>query len=69
MIGDFGARDPYPAEIASNFAENVLGNVNTEHKILIPIAKALSLSKQNLVPVSEAMPEDEANKLMLKVIS
>jgi hypothetical protein len=30
---DFGARDPYAAEIESNFGEKVLGNYNTDHII------------------------------------
>lgn len=30
---DFGARDPYAAEIESNFGEKVLGNWNTDHII------------------------------------
>ena len=30
---DFGARDPFAAEIESNFGEKVLGNYNTDHKI------------------------------------
>ena len=30
---DFGARDPFPAELESNFGEKVLGNWDTEHII------------------------------------
>ncbi|KAL0304010.1 UNVERIFIED_CONTAM: putative pterin-4-alpha-carbinolamine dehydratase, chloroplastic [Sesamum radiatum] len=45
LLGDFGARDPFPAELESNFGEKVLGNVSTEHKILIPSASALSLAR------------------------
>lgn len=37
-VEDFGARDPYPAEIASNFAERSLGLADTEHRILMPKA-------------------------------
>lgn len=34
MFGDnFGARDPYAAELESNFGEKVLGNWNTDHII------------------------------------
>ncbi|KAM4077114.1 hypothetical protein ACJW30_12G114800 [Castanea mollissima] len=43
-LGDFGARDPFPAEVASGFADKGLGNVDTEHKILIPNISALSFS-------------------------
>ena len=30
---DFGARDPYEAEVKSNFANKVLGNADTSHVI------------------------------------
>ncbi|KAG8487917.1 hypothetical protein CXB51_018749 [Gossypium anomalum] len=71
FLGDFGARDPFPAEIASGFAEKVLGNVDTEHKILIPNASALSLAKQDCSPISPLQPPlsvDEAKALMKKVV-
>ncbi|KAI3458395.1 hypothetical protein Pfo_015058 [Paulownia fortunei] len=71
LVGDFGARDPFPAEIESNFAEKVLGNVSTEHKILIPNASALSLAQQECTPISQLqqpMSEDEAKKLLFKVV-
>jgi hypothetical protein len=32
-LQDFGARDPFAAEIESNFGEKVLGNYNTDHII------------------------------------
>lgn len=35
---NFGARDPTPGELASNFSEKVLGNYNTEHIIKPPDA-------------------------------
>ncbi|KAK2638799.1 hypothetical protein Ddye_026594 [Dipteronia dyeriana] len=35
-LGDFRARDPFPAEVESGSGEKVLGIVDTEHKILIP---------------------------------
>ena len=69
--GDFGARDPFPAEIESNFGDKVIGFSNTEHKILIPNVRALALSQQQCVPISSLqapMPEDEAQKLLKKVI-
>ncbi|KAL0316974.1 UNVERIFIED_CONTAM: putative pterin-4-alpha-carbinolamine dehydratase, chloroplastic [Sesamum angustifolium] len=71
LLGDFGARDPFPAELESNFGEKVLGNVSTEHKILIPSASALSLAQQECVPVSQLqqpMSEDDAKKLLFKVV-
>ena len=43
LLGDFGARDPFPEEIESKFGEKVLGNVDTLHQILIPTLSALSL--------------------------
>lgn len=30
---DFGARDPFPGELATNFSEKSLGHENTEHMI------------------------------------
>ncbi|XP_047327179.1 probable pterin-4-alpha-carbinolamine dehydratase, chloroplastic [Impatiens glandulifera] len=71
MLGDFGARDPFPAEIASNFGDKVLGNVSTEHKILIPTINALSLSEQDCVPISPSQAPlsiDEVKPLLRKVI-
>lgn len=35
MGEDFGARDPYAAELESNFTDKVLGNADTEHRIFI----------------------------------
>ncbi|XP_042489813.1 probable pterin-4-alpha-carbinolamine dehydratase, chloroplastic [Macadamia integrifolia] len=70
-LGDFGARDPFPAEIASGFAERVLGNVDTEHKILIPSISALSLAQQECCPISPLQPpmsEEDAQKLLRKVV-
>ncbi|GAV73401.1 Pterin_4a domain-containing protein [Cephalotus follicularis] len=71
MLGDFGARDPFPAEIESGFADKVLGNVDTEHKILIPTLSSLSLSQQeciSLSPLQQPMSFDDAQKLLKKVI-
>ncbi|KAF4362893.1 probable pterin-4-alpha-carbinolamine dehydratase, chloroplastic [Cannabis sativa] len=72
MLGDFGARDPFPAELESQFGEKVLGNVSTEHKILIPNLDALSLAQQQcdpyVSPMQPPMSEDEATKLLKKVI-
>ena len=70
LLGDFGARDPFPAELESNFAEKVLGNVSTEHKILIPKVSALSLAQQECTPVSplqDPMSKDDAQMLIRKV--
>ncbi|KAK9913905.1 hypothetical protein M0R45_037709 [Rubus argutus] len=71
FLGDFGARDPFPAEIASQFGEKVLGDPNTEHKILIPTVSASSLAQQECTPVSPLqlpMLEDDAQKLLRKVV-
>ncbi|KAL9375660.1 hypothetical protein Peur_032539 [Populus x canadensis] len=71
QLGEFGARDPFPAEIESAFAEKVLGNVDTEHKILIPTVSALSLSQQECTPISplqDPMSKDDAQKLLKKVL-
>ncbi|OVA06865.1 Transcriptional coactivator/pterin dehydratase [Macleaya cordata] len=71
MLGDFGARDPYPAEIESGFGEKVLGAGNTEHRILIPNISALSLSQQQCSPVSPSEPpliHQDAQQLLRKVV-
>ncbi|KAL7146637.1 hypothetical protein ABFS83_06G055000 [Erythranthe nasuta] len=70
-LGDFGARDPFDAEIESNFGDKVLGFQSTEHKILIPNALALSLAEQNFIPNSQLqhpMSVDEAKQLLFKVV-
>lgn len=70
-LGDFGARDPFPAEVASGFADKVLGNVDTAHKILIPNISALSLSQQQCTPLSPfqaPMSTPDAQKLLKKVL-
>ncbi|KAK9102799.1 hypothetical protein Sjap_020053 [Stephania japonica] len=70
-FGDFGARDPFPAELESNFADKVVGNVSTEHKILIPTLSALSLAQQNCSLISPSQPpisEEDAQKLLKKII-
>ncbi|KAK4480639.1 hypothetical protein RD792_013717 [Penstemon davidsonii] len=70
-LGDFGARDPFPEELESNFADKVLGNVSTEHKILIPNASALSLAKLECTPISQLqqpISEEEAKQLLFKVV-
>lgn len=69
-MGDFGARDPFPAEIESGFGDKVLGFSSTEHKILIPNLSALSLSQQECGPVSPLQPpisREDAQKLLKKV--
>ncbi|KAF7822426.1 putative pterin-4-alpha-carbinolamine dehydratase, chloroplastic [Senna tora] len=71
FLGDFGARDPFPAELESNFGEKVIGSFSTEHKILIPNLSALSLSQQDCTPISplqSPMSEDDAKKLLKKIV-
>ncbi|KAK1436866.1 hypothetical protein QVD17_02650 [Tagetes erecta] len=70
FLGDFGARDPFPAEVETNFCENV-GTFDTEHKILIPNIAALSLAQQQLTPISDLQSpfsEDDAKSLLRKVV-
>ena len=68
---DFGARDPFPAEIESNFSDKVLGCWDTEHVILVPNAPALSLAAQSCIhPLPESIQAfslDEAKALLRKV--
>ncbi|XP_008794861.1 probable pterin-4-alpha-carbinolamine dehydratase, chloroplastic [Phoenix dactylifera] len=71
LLGDFGARDPFPAEIESNFCENVVGNVDTEHRILIPNLSALSIAQMSCELVSPSQPpisRKDAEKLLKKVV-
>jgi hypothetical protein len=68
MLGDFGARDPFPEEIASNFGEKTLGNVDTLHRILIPTLSVLSLSRVPLDPEPSLLSEADARRLLHKVV-
>ncbi|OMO94793.1 Transcriptional coactivator/pterin dehydratase [Corchorus capsularis] len=71
FLGDFGARDPFPAEIESNFGDKVLGDFGTEHKILIPKAAAFSLAQQDCSPISPSQPPmslEDAKALLMKVV-
>ncbi|CAN1180024.1 Probable pterin-4-alpha-carbinolamine dehydratase, chloroplastic [Linum perenne] len=70
-LGDFGARDPFPAEIESRFGDKVLGNSDSEHKILIPNISAMSLAQLECSPVSPVqspMSKDDAQRLLKKVV-
>ncbi|KAG0585744.1 hypothetical protein M758_2G033900 [Ceratodon purpureus] len=69
--GGWGARDPYPAEIESNFGDRINGNVDTEHIIMVPTLAVLSLSEKTIKPLAEgAVPltEAEAKALLRKVV-
>lgn len=68
ILGDFGARDPFPEEIESKFGEKVLGNVDTLHQILIPTLSALSLADLPLQPGAEPLSLDDARGLLFKVV-
>jgi hypothetical protein len=68
LLGDFGARDPFPEEIESKFGEKVLGNVDTLHQILIPTLSALSLARLPLQPGAEPLSLDDARGLLFKVV-
>ncbi|KAK9811535.1 hypothetical protein WJX72_005498 [[Myrmecia] bisecta] len=50
--GEFGARDPFPAEIASNFGDKVLGNWDTSHVIRGPagMEKITGLKAKRCIP-------------------
>ncbi|KAJ9539851.1 hypothetical protein OSB04_026357 [Centaurea solstitialis] len=70
FLGDFGARDPFPAEIETNFCDRV-GTLDTEHKILIPTVAAMSLAQQECTPVSHLhtpIAEEDAQQLLRKVV-
>ncbi|GJN33178.1 hypothetical protein PR202_gb21746 [Eleusine coracana subsp. coracana] len=68
LLGDFGARDPFPAEIESNFGEKVLGNVDTMHRILIPTLSVLSIARLPLEPNPAPLAVDDARRLLHKVV-
>ncbi|KAL6657008.1 hypothetical protein ACP70R_004788 [Stipagrostis hirtigluma subsp. patula] len=69
ILGDFGARDPFPEEIASNFGEKTLGDVDTLHRILIPNLSALSLARVPLQPgPAPLLALDDAKRLLHKVV-
>ncbi|KAM0926229.1 hypothetical protein ACQ4PT_003371 [Festuca glaucescens] len=68
MLGDFGARDPFPEEIASEWGEKTLGNVDTLHRILIPTVSVLSLSRVPLQADPEVLSEEDARRLLHKVV-
>ncbi|GHP03163.1 hypothetical protein PPROV_000191800 [Pycnococcus provasolii] len=66
--GDIGARDPYAAEVESNFASNVLGNADTEHIVKPPekINEIVGLAIRKCVPCeagAEPLELTEANKM------
>ncbi|KAL6841946.1 hypothetical protein ACP4OV_028458 [Aristida adscensionis] len=69
ILGDFGARDPFPEEIASNFGEKTLGDVDTLHRILIPSLSALSLARAPLQPApAPPLALGDARMLLHKVV-
>jgi len=70
-LGDFGARDPFPEELGSNFGDKTLGNSTTDHQILVPTLATLSLSEKSIKPLPvDAAPfsEAEAKALLRKVV-
>ncbi|KXZ55031.1 hypothetical protein GPECTOR_3g192 [Gonium pectorale] len=66
---NFGARDPFAGEIATNFGENVLGNYNTEHIIKPPdtIKRVLGLTSRRCQDnVSALAVLSEADRELLR---
>ncbi|GAQ77875.1 pterin-4-alpha-carbinolamine dehydratase [Klebsormidium nitens] len=73
LVGeDFGARDPFAGEIASDFGNKVLGNADTEHKIKVPILRGIvglsARSCQKLGPDTKALSPEEANDLRKQIL-
>lgn len=72
LVGDnFGARDPFAAEIESNFGEKVLGNYNTEHIIKPPdaIKQYIGLGSKKCTPYKPGTPplsEEEITRLKMQ---
>lgn len=70
LLGEIGARDPFPEEIESNFCDNVLGNTDTLHRILIPNIAALSLAETKVEPLEsfkQPLSAHDARRLLKKV--
>lgn len=69
---DFGARDPTPGELASNFSDKVLGNFDTEHIIRPPDAmgEITGLKNKKCLPCEGGnipkLDETEKNRLRLQ---
>ncbi|KAL6774192.1 RAF2 [Auxenochlorella protothecoides x Auxenochlorella symbiontica] len=67
--GDFGARDPFPGEIATNFTEKSFGNENTEHLIKPPdgLASLVGLKNRKCLACEggdvKPLTDSEAEKL------
>ena len=69
LLGDnFGARDPTPGELASNFSDKVLGNYDTAHIIKIPDkSKALmGVTAQPIKPDAELVLLEDKEIDLLK---
>ncbi|GJP31520.1 hypothetical protein CLOM_g12610 [Closterium sp. NIES-68] len=72
-IGDFGARDPRADELESQFGDKVLGNADTEHRILLPsgITEVAGLSARNCAPLPAGtlpLAEPGARELLKRVV-
>eukprot|EP00210_Caulerpa_lentillifera_P005339 g5102.t1 len=72
LLGDIGARDPFPAELESNFGDKVLGYSNTDHLIKPPddMDKILGLKSKRCTPCEGGTPrltEKEIERLRNQV--
>ncbi|CAI5458377.1 unnamed protein product [Closterium sp. Yama58-4] len=72
-IGDYGARDPRPSELESQFGDKVLGNADTEHRILLPsgITEVAGLAARNCAPLpagTQPLAEPGARELLKRVV-
>jgi len=71
-LGELGARDPFEAELASNFCETSLGNADTTHVIRIgDKAKTfLGLTSQSCAPLpagTPPLPAGDVERLRMQV--
>ena len=71
-LGDMGARDPFEAELASNFCEKTLGNADTEHVIRIGdkakhILGLNSMSCRPLPAGTRPLAEEVVERLRMQV--
>ncbi|GMH41706.1 hypothetical protein BSKO_09616 [Bryopsis sp. KO-2023] len=73
FLGDMGARDPFAAELESNFGDKVLGNWDTEHLIAPPdeISKFIGLTSRKCKPCEggnvPVLEESEIDRLRNQV--
>lgn len=72
-IGEMGAREPFPQELESNFGDKVLGNADTEHRILMPrgLTEITGLASRKCSPLpagAQPLSEAEAREYLKRIV-